>query len=150
MHSASANGLNPMSKLPKLGTTSPSSALGGKFQGSQFLWEACMKLFSVTEIFLFSGPIVGSTYCFASCGILKSPVALVSKISIAVRDWYRRPMMHGVYCLLNVHNVETGSVECTICSLVWLVVGVSWADVVVSIRRCLFWIYVATFYFITS
>ena len=56
MHSASANGLTSMIELPKPGTTSPSSALGGKLQGSQFLWEACMKLFSVTEIVLFGGP----------------------------------------------------------------------------------------------
>ena len=91
-----------------------------------------MTLSSATAIFFLDGPIVGNSACFSSFGVMKITVAHVSKITIAARAWYCRPVVFGVSCLSNVDIVAMGSLKCTLCSLECLAVGVTWTGVVVS------------------
>ena len=123
---------------------SPSISLGSKFYGSRVLCEAWMTLLSETAIFFLDGPRVSSPDFFASFVVMEIPVALVCNIPMAERYWSHMPMMCGMYCVLKVFIVEMGYLKCTMCPLVWWMVGGGvWTGEVVPHLRWLVWINVA-------
>ena len=71
-----------------------------------------MTLLLDTVIVLLDGPRVVSLAFLEYFVLTKITVAPVSKIPIASRAWYCKPMLYGVYCLLNVYIVAMGSLKC--------------------------------------
>ena len=68
-----------------------------------------MMLLLETVIVLIDHPRIGSKDCFTYCVAMKIPVAYISKITIEARAWSCKPILCGIYCLLNVYIVAMGS-----------------------------------------
>ena len=68
---------------------------------------------------MIDGPRVGSPDSLAYFVVMKRPIAPVSKIPMATRAWYLKPMMCWMSCLFKLCVVDIGSLKCTLCPLVW-------------------------------
>ena len=82
-------------------------------------------MLSVIVVILLDGPRVGSLDSMAYFIVMNRPVASVSKIPMDARAWSLKPSRYGVYFVLKVCGVETGSLNCTLWHLMYSL-GLVW------------------------